>query len=232
MRVPAHIYVDFDATISLYDTTDLLLQRFADPAWVGVEAAWERGEIGSRECMLRQVDLMRVAPDALDAFLAEIELDPHFPDFVRLCGALGASVTVVSDGLDRSVQAALRRYGLDIAAVANRLEWCGGERWKLSFPFAAEDCRSLAGHCKCRSLENGRELRVLVGDGRSDFCAAREADMVFAKSTLLTHCRAQGLAHTAFSDFAELSELFANWLATDIRTFATSLPIKEAAHAE
>src|SRR4051794_23355313 len=37
MRAPVHLLVDFDGTISLSDTTDLLLQHFADPAWVGIE---------------------------------------------------------------------------------------------------------------------------------------------------------------------------------------------------
>ena len=42
---------DFDGTISVLDVTDSLLQRFGQPGWQELEDQWERGEIGSRECM-------------------------------------------------------------------------------------------------------------------------------------------------------------------------------------
>jgi 2-hydroxy-3-keto-5-methylthiopentenyl-1-phosphate phosphatase len=43
------VFVDFDGTISLEDTTDVILERFADPEWRKVEAEWLAGIIGSRE---------------------------------------------------------------------------------------------------------------------------------------------------------------------------------------
>jgi len=212
MRVPVHVFVDFDGTISLSDTTDLLLERFADPAWTEIEAAWERGEIGSRECMIRQIDLLRIGPEALNAFVESVEIDPAFPDFVQLCHTLGVPVTVVSDGLDLTITGTLSRFGLDLAILANRLESRGGERWKLSFPHAREDCRTLSGHCKCRSFGHER-LRILIGDGRSDFCGADEADMVFAKDRLRAYCREKALPHVPFSNFAELAPVFSRWVA-------------------
>src|SRR4051812_17596784 len=45
------VLCDFDGTISLRDVTDSLLERFGRPGWRELEQAWERGEIGSRECM-------------------------------------------------------------------------------------------------------------------------------------------------------------------------------------
>mgnify|MGYP006150539211 CR=1 FL=1 len=38
---------------------------------------------------------------------------------------------VVSDGLDRTVGAVLKRYGLALPYHANHLEWLGGDRWRL-----------------------------------------------------------------------------------------------------
>jgi 2-hydroxy-3-keto-5-methylthiopentenyl-1-phosphate phosphatase len=35
----------------------------------------------------------------------------------------------------------------------------------------------------------------LIGDGRSDFCVAREASFVFAKGRLADHCEAEGIPH-------------------------------------
>ena len=212
-RFKCRVLVDFDGTIATVDTTDLLLERFADPAWVDVEEAWKAGRIGSRECMLRQVALVRATPEQLDAFVADIEIDPHFPAFVALCRARGLAVTVVSDGLDRTVGAVLRRHGLDLPFRANHLEWLGGDRWRLGFPHAKDDCRALSGNCKCQfAVAPPGTVRVVVGDGRSDFCVAGEAELVIAKSALARHAAESGMPHFSITSFAEATPLLAAWL--------------------
>jgi 2-hydroxy-3-keto-5-methylthiopentenyl-1-phosphate phosphatase len=212
-RVKCRVFVDFDGTIATVDTTDLLLERFAAPAWRDIEDDWKAGRIGSRECLVRQIDLVRAGQSEMDAFIAGIEIDPGYAEFVRFCRALGHHITVVSDGIDRTVGAVLRRHGLDLPYYANHLEWRGEGRWRLTFPHARSDCQSLSGNCKCRFTEGSpRELRIVVGDGRSDFCVAGRADLVLAKSSLLKHCIATDLPHFAFADFAEATELLAGWL--------------------
>jgi 2-hydroxy-3-keto-5-methylthiopentenyl-1-phosphate phosphatase len=212
-RVKCRVFVDFDGTIATVDTTDLLLERFAAPAWRDIEDDWKAGRMGSRECMVRQIDLVRASQSQMDAFVAGIEIDPGFADFSRLCRALGHHVTVVSDGIDRTVGAVLRRHDLEMPFYANHLEWRGNDRWRLTFPHARSDCQALSGNCKCRFTEGApRELRIVVGDGRSDFCVAGRADLVLAKSSLLDHCASADLPHFAFADFAEATRLFAGWL--------------------
>jgi 2,3-diketo-5-methylthio-1-phosphopentane phosphatase len=203
-----HVFVDFDGTICPLDTSDLFLQRFANPFWQDVEDEWKAGRIGSRECMSRQVDLVRAFPEQLDAFAAGIEIDPGFPSFVRWCHGHGHQVTVVSDGLDRIVSMVLQRAGLQVPSYANRLEWIGGDRWRLSCPYAKSSCLAAAGNCKCSLAETrGRAARILIGDGRSDFCFSGRVDLVLAKASLSAHCLRRGLSHITFNEFAELSQL-------------------------
>lgn len=212
-RSKCQVLVDFDGTIATVDTTDLLLERFAEPAWQDVEDDWKAGRIGSRECMLRQMALVRATPAALDAFVASIEIDPAFPAFVALCRSRGLAITVVSDGLDRTVEAVLRKHGLDLPFRANHLEWLGGDRWRLTFPHARGDCRSLAGTCKCKFAEaSPGTVRVVVGDGRSDFCVAAQVDLVLAKGALARHAQASGMTHFPINSFAEATPLLAAWL--------------------
>jgi len=207
------VFVDFDGTIAPVDTTDLLLERFAAPAWREIEDDWKAGRIGSRECLVRQIDLVRASEAQMDAFVAGIEIDRGFARFARLCRRLGHSVTIVSDGLDRTIEAVLERYSLELPFHANRLQWQGGDRWRLTFPHASSDCRALAGTCKCRFLEGQpRQLRIVVGDGRSDFCVADRADLVLAKGALLDRCRASAIPHLAFVDFDQASLQLAGWL--------------------
>jgi 2,3-diketo-5-methylthio-1-phosphopentane phosphatase len=220
-RLKCRLLVDFDGTIASLDTTDFLLERFAAPSWRDIEEDWKAGRIGSRECMVRQIDLVRASQAEMDEFVAGIEIDPAFPSFASLCGRLGHSIAVVSDGLDRTVEAVLRRHDLDLPYYANHLEWRGEDRWRLTFPHARSDCQALSGNCKCNfTAGTPRELSVVVGDGRSDFCVAGRADLVLAKGALLDHCIETDLPHFAFADFAEATEILAGWLeertATDI----------------
>lgn len=209
--------VDFDGTISKQDTTDQILDRFAEPAWRSVEQDWLDGRIGSRECMRRQVDLLRVTPAELDAFIAGIEIDWGFSAFVRVCARHGIPVTVVSDGLDRTIRAVLGRAGLgSLPVVANHLESAGGDRWLLSSPYAARSGDCTSGTCKCAVADGlHRPLTLLVGDGKSDHCVAGQADLVFAKKGLIAHCRDNGLPHHPFSTFCQAVSLLEDLLSAD-----------------
>src|SRR5262245_48866357 len=208
-----HVFVDFDGTIATEDTTDKLLERFADPRWRDIEEEWKAGRIGSRECMVRQIALVRARPDELDAFLSKIEIDPAFPGFVRLCRRLGFPLTVLSDGLDYNVNSVLARNGLKLESYANRLSWLGDNRWSLSFPHSRSECATLAGNCKCQFAEAEKiDARVLVGDGRSDFCLAGRVDLVLAKSTLLRLCSEKDYPHIAFENFGDACDLLHAWV--------------------
>ncbi|HEX5999763.1 MAG TPA: HAD-IB family phosphatase, partial [Hyphomicrobiaceae bacterium] len=166
------VYVDFDGTIAPTDPTDTVFDRFCAPTWREIEREWQQGLRTAQDCMARQVELIRATPEAIDQLLQTIPIDPQFPGFVELCRRWQLRVVVVSDGLDRIVRRVLRGAGLELPFFANRLQWMGGERWSLAFPFSRPDCKASLGNCKCshRPGTSGGALDVVVGDGRSDFC--------------------------------------------------------------
>jgi 2,3-diketo-5-methylthio-1-phosphopentane phosphatase len=224
------IICDFDGTIALEDVTDTLLERFALPEWRSIEDDWKAGRIGSRECMLRQVALLRAAPEQIDRCLDQVAIDPGFPRFVATAAKLGCELLVVSDGLDYAIRRVLGRFGLDhLPIMANRLELTGTDRWRLGFPHASDNCAKGSGTCKCAiATRNGGEarLRVLIGDGASDFCAATSVHMVFAKDRLLDHCRANALPHVGFTGFAEVGRLLADLVAKPTATMTPALELE------
>jgi len=224
--------VDFDGTISRQDTTDQILQRFAEPSWQAIEEDWVAGKIGSRECMRRQVELLRVSPTELDAFIAGIEIDWGFSAFVRVCARHDIPVTVVSDGLDRTIRAVLARAGLgSLNVIANHLESVGGDRWRLSSPHAAVSGDCTSGTCKCAVADSlHRPLTLLVGDGKSDHCVAGQADVVFAKKGLIAHCRDNGLPHHPFTDFSQATGLLEALLCTPATSGAVRELTKDTIH--
>ena len=231
-RSNLRVFVDFDGTIALEDTTDVILERFADPEWRSVEAEWIAGAIGSRECLARQVDLVRASPAALDAVGDDVPLDPHFGEFVTFCRSNRIPVTVISDGFDRLVSRMLAAAGIDVPVLANHLRWLGKDRWKLAFPHSNPDCRAAAGNCKCAALtREAGTLRILVGDGRSDFCAAQGADFILAKGALAEHCEASGLNYCVFGSFAGAILLLSEWIGTLTRHGRIVTEVGRSAHA-
>lgn len=212
------IFCDFDGTIASRDVTDMLLEAFAAPAWREIEAQWQAGLIGSADCMARQVALLSASRPALDRLIDTVEIDPGFSGFVAFCRDHDIELTVVSDGLDHAIARILARAGLgDLPVIANRLLFLPQDRHAMLSPHAWPGCRSAAGTCKCRvagaGSEKDRRTTILIGDGRSDYCVAGIVDLVFAKAGLLDHCRANGITHLPYRDFAEITQLLAERLA-------------------
>ncbi len=212
-----NILCDFDGTIAIEDATDALLERYAHPDWQRLERAWRTGRIGSAECMAGQVALLDASREQIDAELATLRIDPAFPAFVEAVMAAGVTVRVVSDGLDYAIHTILARYRLDwLPVLANRLVQTGARSWKLETPFADASCRIASGHCKCVSAvraHNKHRRVLLIGDGASDFCAAGEADFVFAKHRLIEHCRHADVPHVSIVGFADAVHLLPALLA-------------------
>lgn len=203
-----NIFCDFDGTITFFDVTDSLLQRFARPEWEAIEEEWEQGRIGSEECLSRQARLLDMAPDELDGHLNQIAIDPDFAAFLKAAQDRRFPVTIVSDGLDYSIRYILGRHGIHgLPIFANRLHRAGERKWTIAFPYSARGCDFAAGHCKCATMRHiplpARGKVLLVGDGRSDFCAAEQANMVFAKGKLAEYCARNRLPHHAIEGFAE-----------------------------
>lgn len=211
------IQCDFDGTISVADVTDALLERFGRPGWREIEAEWEAGEIGSGECMKRQVALLDMRRCELDEFLAGMAIDPHFASFVAAARRLGIALEVVSDGIDHAIHRILALHRLEGLPVrANHLVQVDERRWRLTSPHASTACVSACATCKCELLAQhaAASRKVLfVGDGRSDFCVADKADAVLAKSRLIDHCVQHGIAHAPFRDFEQALALMAGTVA-------------------
>ena len=212
MQTKFHVFCDFDGTISRKDVTDELLEAFALPEWRVIEAKWRAGDIGSRECMRRQVELLRCSRKELDSLLDAVAIDPGFADFVSACRDRGFPVVVLSDGIDYAIHRVLRNHGLDdLPVYANRLSFHVGGGFGLDSPHSDPSCSPDCGTRKCalmRRLALPGSEKVLVGDGASDFCAASEAaDFVLAKDSLLTHCRATALPHALYENFHNVQKL-------------------------
>ncbi len=204
-----HIVCDFDGTITPSDVIDNILDRFADPHWEAIEAQWLAGEIGSRECLSQQLALVKAQPAQLLEYFDSVTIDPGFAPFVERVLERGATLAVVSDGLEQAIARILARNGAPLLPItANQLRQVDADSWRIVFPHASDACRAASGNCKCKSSPTSKRILV-IGDGKSDMCVAGTADFVFAKGSLADHCERNGIAHARFDSFAELPALLA-----------------------
>lgn len=207
---------DFDGTVSPSDIGAALAKRFSpDGRAEGPEllARWFRGELGHRELTEAQCGLLSVTAEEALAFTRGFALDPHFAPFVREAESRGDTVMVLSEGLDFYVADQLGRAGLAGVPFAANVARFEGRRLVPEFPYAAAGCGS-CGNCKAVHVRRWRErgyATVLVGDGFSDRCGAREADRVLARRDLLAWCRIEGIAAEPFESFEDVAAITRAW---------------------
>lgn len=214
------ILSDFDATITLIDTGLAMINSLsaedAATAWED-EYAWRRGEISSIECLRRQWRLFRRTPEEVWAFVDALEVDEEFFRLLALVRRRRAGIALLSDGLDFYMDRMFSRHGIrtcgDDACVRSsecllRLSnaatvTAGGIQ--ISFPYR-DECEQ-CGNCKAAHLfrlRRGFERVIYIGDGHSDLCAARYADIIFAKHALAEDCLAAGRSFVSFETFSDV----------------------------
>jgi 2-hydroxy-3-keto-5-methylthiopentenyl-1-phosphate phosphatase len=204
----AQVWIDFDGTITQEDLLDELIVNFSvDDSWKKVEQLWQAGEIGSRECLRRQFDLLRINRADLELFLSRIGLDPGMIELIALLDRFNVPRAILSDGIDLFIEKTLKRHGLSLPIRSNTIER-GELAMQLVCPLSKQDCVSAAAHCKCGSIrEIGDKARqsIYIGDGRSDLCPARTVEFVFAKGALAKALEAEGRKFFRFSTLTDVN---------------------------
>jgi 2-hydroxy-3-keto-5-methylthiopentenyl-1-phosphate phosphatase len=199
----ASVFLDFDGTVTQDDTGVHVLSRLAPPEWRAISEAYRRGEIGSRECLLDEWDLVPKEAALVAAVVDEVPLDPGARPLVDALRAAGAEVTIVSDGFGIRVREIAAELGAGV--LSNTVDW---ETGRLEFPHEDRCCPcSTCGTCKQAPIKDARHrgrVTILVGDGTSDRKAALLADLVFAKGDLAWWCAQADVCHERFDVLADV----------------------------
>ncbi len=210
MKQPSHrpleIFCDFDGTITTGDTIVYIMERLAHPAWREIEERWERGEIGSRECLSLEVPLLHGGWAAVADVLSRVPIDKTFIQFASWCKQEDIPLRIVSDGIDRLIEQILGQYAIEVNSIwSNHIAEKEGKLF-MKFPNKSSDDECKSGICKCDILQLAKpgSLKVVIGDGRSDLCWAQHADLLFAKAALLKYCQEMEIDCVPFCDFGTI----------------------------
>jgi 2,3-diketo-5-methylthio-1-phosphopentane phosphatase len=113
----------------------------------------------------------------------------------------------VSDGLDFYIDAILKKNNLqDIEFFSNVTVFQDGNKLSIEFPRMNDLCEK-CGTCKkdvLREQRSNYDRVIYVGNGYSDVCPAKDADLVFAKEVLYETCRQDGTACVHYENFQDI----------------------------
>ena len=209
------IFTDCDGTITLQVVGDAMFERFGGPRCKEFINEYREGKISAVECFRRESALCnRVRIADVNAFLDSREIDRSFIEFAGYCRQKEFDCTILSDGMDYYIQRILDKHGIGsvpfYANVLNFIPVSGTEyvAFDPEFPYTDEACQRCA-CCKRNrllALSGDDDVIVYVGEGYSDRCPVRYADVVFAKDDLLGYCRAENISCYEYRSFADIRD--------------------------
>lgn len=186
LRVANILCLDFDDTIVLENAARLLFERFGAAGWREAGADYDAGKLTVEQANAAALRTVTASREEMMAFVAgAVTLRPGFLELLDWCHWNDWIPVVVSNGFDFYVDAVLDHAGLDrVARHAARTRfdytWMATYLSPRGIELQADFKLSYAA-----AFQGMGDFVAYVGDGASDVEAAKLAQVVFARSTLL-----------------------------------------------
>jgi 2-hydroxy-3-keto-5-methylthiopentenyl-1-phosphate phosphatase len=205
------IACDFDGTITQRDTLHLIVEAFGTRGlWDAIAPRLQAGEVTVEQAMEEEFASVRATPEEVCAMvLREAGLRRGFTELLEWSRAVGHRLVVVSSGFRTVIDALMSHWGIAGLEIESHDAVFSAGGCRLVWSDRGARCELCNRPCKRRGL---REMRgagqplVYIGDGISDRCAARMADLVFARADLARDLAAEGVPFLPFEDFHEVRE--------------------------
>jgi 2-hydroxy-3-keto-5-methylthiopentenyl-1-phosphate phosphatase len=178
--------LDFDDTIVMGNTSRAVFERFGAPEWREHEAEYHAGRLTVEEYNVAAMRTVTATYEELRAFSAEAAtIRPGFLELLDWAHWNGWLPVVVSNGFDFYVDAVLDKAGVERVArhtARTRFDY----RWLATY-LSPRGVDVLDGFklSYAASFQGMGDFVAYVGDGASDIEAAKLAQAVFARDTLL-----------------------------------------------
>jgi 2-hydroxy-3-keto-5-methylthiopentenyl-1-phosphate phosphatase len=207
------IFSDFDGTITIKDVGDTMFETFGGKQCLDFIELYREERISAVKCFQLECEACgSVDKKELDDFLDSQVIDESYLEFVIFCNEHGFSHSILSDGMDYYIQRILDNNSVgNVPFYSNKLEFIPIEnskrvRFKPSFPYTDEVCDRCA-CCKRNiilTMSSDEDVIIYIGEGYSDRCPARYADIVFAKDELLRYCQQENISFFEYKSFGDI----------------------------
>ncbi|MGI6596868.1 MAG: MtnX-like HAD-IB family phosphatase [bacterium] len=198
---------DFDGTASVKDVGDAIVKKFVGPnCWADVDRSISRQELTVKGAYEIVYAKMSVSHQELNDFILQFELDPGFKTAAQLFADRGLPVLILSDGFDYYIDLILKRDGLQwLPRIANELK-VDGMKPTPTFPHHGLLNCFHCGNCKTYHLQQLKAKGYKIayfGDGHTDRCAAKSADLIFAKDYLAHYLTRNEINFIPFRSYSD-----------------------------
>ena len=200
------IQCDFDGTITRNNLSVLLREKYARGDWQKIDSDYLHGQLTVEQSNKLQFTLIKEPRERLQEFVRQhIELRPGFVEFVRYCQEISIPFVIVSSGLDFYIEPVLAQIGVpDLELHCGQTSF-GRDGIAVSYTDPEGNIINEGFKSKYLTWLRKRGKNVIyLGDGLSDFEAARQADHVFATGHLLDLLSREPVICNEFSDFYDL----------------------------
>ena len=208
------IVLDFDGTITIEDSNDLLFKILGNTKNEQIETEFLASRMSNRKAMRQHFEEMLIGMEDYHSFLdAHIRIDSTFDAFLEEARSRNILPYIVSGGFRQAIERVLGKKRLDgIEVLANDL--VGDKHITTSFATAKPLCDKAfgpCGNCKRDVMKKIRRERpnrtiVFVGDGLTDRCAMEGADVLYAKNSLAEYCGKRDLPYVLYANFADIAD--------------------------
>ncbi len=204
--------IDFDITISKNDSTDVLLEIHNKQKKQEILELYRNGKLTIREYIkygLESLDLTK--EEYINTLKNNVKIDDTFQYFLDN----KFNYRIVSAGSNLNVLASLLGNGIEIKEdmiISNNLVF---DNDKITVVNTYLDDNSYYGVDKgaiVKEFQNNGYRVIYLGDGPSDYEAAKVADYVFARSgtRLVNFCNNNNIEFLEFENFIEVVEKYKN----------------------
>ena len=207
------IQCDFDGTITEKDVSFLILDAFAKGDWRAILKKYSDGEITVGEFNRRAFNLVAASKETMLGYIKDrVKIRDGFKEFVKLCQKKQFRFVIVSNGLDFYIEDLLKAQGLsDIEYHAAETRFASsGLIVKYIGPNGKEVNTEFKNKYVAHFLEQGYQV-IYIGNGTSDFTAAKCCSRIFATDSLLENCQRNGVGCVPFTNFNDIIEMFKSW---------------------
>ncbi len=205
------VFSDFDGTISARDVGYAVFHNFSNGKNDEILPDWKSGRMTTRDCLLAEVAMVKAPADDIIDFIDKIDIDRTFPAFVKLCEKNKFPLIIVSDGMDFYIKHLLGKNNLNHLKYYTNHAQLVNNTIQIEFPRENKNCHS-CGICKGEIIsefkeDNNNDVKIIfVGDGYSDACGAREADILFAKKDLVEYCCKNKISYYPYDSFEDVTD--------------------------
>jgi len=207
------IQCDFDGTITEEDVSFTLLDTFTSGDWRQLLSEYREGKI-SVGCFNTKAFAMVKADrqSLLEAIKGQIKVRAGFHELVAYCSRNGFRLVIVSNGLDFYIQVILSDMGIeDIPVFAAQTRFLPeGMQVQYIGPDGGHLQDGLKEAYVSSFLRSSYQV-IYVGNGPSDFPAAKRCHHIFARGELLDYCKKANLNCNAFTDFNDIVRALTVW---------------------